>query len=96
MIDLSHGHWICAGLQPLAPCSAELHYRCHLNPLLPRPALPAAVERAMRECDRKHYVDSGIPAAYAYQVLAALGGGWIPPRNAAASWMNAQCTLDIV
>lgn len=22
----------------------------------------------MRECDRKHYVDSGIPAAYAYQV----------------------------
>lgn len=27
----------------------------------------ADVERAMRECDRKHYVDSGIPAAYAYQ-----------------------------
>lgn len=87
--DRSHGHWICSGLQLLAPYSTDLHYRRHLSPLLPRPALPAAVERAMRECDRKHYVDSGIPAAYAYQVLAALG--W---RSRLASTLYCRRQLD--
>jgi hypothetical protein len=34
-----------------------------------------AVERTLRQCDRGHYVDSGVPREYAYQARAGRGPG---------------------
>lgn len=77
---------------PLCACATLLSGACSTSRCTQ--AAAAAVEQALRQCDRKNYVDAGIPHGYIYQVrtygsaAAALAGLTARLRNRACGCLH--------